>query len=190
VTLQMRRLWLGVAVAIVSVASCGCGGLGKGVLAVPGDCTASDATLSFPPVAGFTATARIRADNCLDGSNYLAKSGTSVIVGDPFTNSSESGVTADSTIKVWLYVTFEFDNGEDLVRSPDVTITVPAAIVVPGRTFHLASDDTQFPTYFWLTSTYGTPLVQGTTFAFGGNSMPAGIKARVTYQFALYSTGT
>jgi hypothetical protein len=185
----MRPLFAGVTVAIVSSALVGCAGLGKGVLGVPGDCTASDATLSFPPVAGFTASARIRADNCLDGSNYLAKSSASAIVGDPFTQSSES-VPADSTIKVWLYVTFEFDNGEDLIRSPDVTITVPAAIVVPGRTFHLASDDTQFPTYSWLTSTYGAPLVQGTTFAFSGNSMPAGIKARVTYQFALYSTGT
>ena len=163
----------------------GCGAGAHGVLSVPGDCTASEASLGFPAVAGFTASVHIKSQDCLDGSNYQTRSGTSVIMGDPFTSSFDAGV-AGPAATVWLYLSYEFDNGEILASSPDVNFSVPAVIQVPGRTFHLATLETGS---HWYTSFYGDPIVRGTTLIFAGDGQPTTIGAKNTYEYALYSTG-
>jgi hypothetical protein len=171
--------------AALAVVLCGCGG--KGVLSIPDDCTASDATLGFPVTAGFTASAHIRSQDCLDGSNYQTKSGTAVIVGTPFTRSFDNGLPGGPPATVWLYVTYEFDKGEILASSPDVNFSVPASIIVPGRVFGLATYETDAP--YWFASFYGPPVVSGTTLSFPGDGQPASISGKTTYEFALYSTG-
>jgi hypothetical protein len=180
----VRRV--GRAVVLVLVLA-GCGGGGHGVLSVPGDCTASEASLGFPALAGFTASVHIKGQDCLDESNYQTKSSTSVIIGDPFTRSFDAGLPGGPSATVWLYLSYEFDNGEILTSSPDVNFSVPAAIQVPGRTFHLATFQTG--SSFWFTSFYGDPIVRGTTLIFAGDGQPATIDAKNTYEYALYSTG-
>ena len=183
----MACVWrVGRAVVLILVLA-GCGGGANGVLSVPGDCTASEASLGFPAVAGFTASVHIKGQDCLDASNYQTRSGTSVIVGDPFARSVDGGLVGGPTTTVWLYLAYEFDNGEVLVSSPDVNVAVPAAIVVPGRAFHLAVFETSSP--FWFTSFYGAPIVRGTTLTFPGDGSPTTIAAKQTYEYALYSTG-
>jgi hypothetical protein len=182
----MACVWrVGRAVVLVLVLA-GCSGGAHGVLSVPGDCTASEASLGFPAVAGFTASVHIKGQDCLDGSNYQTKSSTSVIIGNPFTRSSDGGLPGAAT--VWLYLSYEFDNGEILASSPDVNFSVPAAIQVPGRAFHLATFETGTP--YWFTSFYNDPIVRGTTLIFAGDGEPATIGAKTTYEYALYSTGT
>jgi hypothetical protein len=171
--------------AAFAVALCGCGG--KSVLSIPDDCSVNDATLGFPATPGFTASAHIRGQDCLDGSNYQTKSGTSVIAGAPFTGSSDGGSAGGPGTNVWLYVAYEFDKGEILTSSPDVNFSVPSSIMLPGRTFHLATNETDF--FHWYTSFYGAPVVSGTTLSFPGDGEPATIDGKVTYEFALYSTG-
>ncbi|MEA2787351.1 MAG: hypothetical protein QOF71_3455 [Candidatus Eremiobacteraeota bacterium] len=165
----------------------GCGGGSRGVLSVPGDCTASEASLGFPAVAGFTASVHIKGQDCLDGSNYQTRSGTSVIIGNPFTRSFDGGLPGGPAATVWLYVSYEFDNGEILASSPDVNFSVPAAIQVTGRAFHLATFETSAPS--WYTGFYGDPIVRGTTLIFAGDGEPTTIGAKNTYEYALYSTG-
>ena len=184
----MACVWRAARVAAHAVAFaaalCGCGG--KGTLSIPDDCSANDATLGFPATAGFTASAHIRGQDCLDGSNYQTKSGTSVIVGTPFTRSFDNGSPGPAAT-VWLYVTYEFDKGEVLASSPDLNFSVPASIMVPGRVFGLAAYETDAP--FWYASFYGPPVVTGTTLSFPGDGQPSSISAKTTYEYALYSTG-
>jgi hypothetical protein len=179
----MACVWR-VAIAAIALLSYGCGGGSGGVLSVPGGCATNDATLGFPAVAGFTASAHIRGQDCLDASNFQTRSGTSPVVGEPFT----SAFNGDPAGTVWLYVAYEFDGGEILASSPDLTFTVPASVLVPGRAFHVAVFDPASP--FWFTGFYGAPVSQGTTLTFAGDGQPATIDAKATYQYALYSTGT
>jgi hypothetical protein len=184
----MACVWrVGRAVVLILVLG-GCGGGAHGVLSVPGDCTASEASLGFPAVAGFTASVHIKGQDCLDASNYQTRSGTSVIIGSPFTRSFDGGLPGGSAATVWLYLSYEFDNGEILASSPDVNVAVPAAILVPGRTFRLASFQTSAPQ--WFTGFYDAPIVRGTTLTFAGDGSPTTIDAKTTYEYALYSTGT
>jgi hypothetical protein len=182
----MACVWGACRAVVLILLLAGCGGGGHGVLSVPGDCSASDASLGFPAVAGYTASVRIKSQDCLDASNYQTKSGTSVIIGAPFTRSSDAGVPGPDAI-VWLYLSYEFDNGEVLASSPDVNVAVPAAIMVPGRTFHVADFQTSAP--YWSTGDYGAPIVRGTTLTFPGDGSATTIDAKTTYEYALYSTG-
>src|ERR1700681_116226 len=184
----MACVWRVGRAVVLTLVLAGCGGSGHGVLSIPGDCSASDASIGFPAVAGFTASVYIKSQDCLDASNYQTRSGTSVIIGDPFTRSFDGGLAGGPGTTVWLYLSYEFDNGEVLVSSPDVNIAVPAAIMVPGRAFHLAFLETPSP--FWFTSFYGAPIGRGTTFTFAGDGSPTTIVAKTTYEYALYSTGT
>ena len=182
----MPCVWrVGRAVVLIVLLT-GCGGGSNGVLSVPGDCAASEASLGFPALAGFTASVHIKGQDCLDASNYQTKSSTSVIIGNPFTRSFDGGLAGPATT-VWLYLSFEFDNGEILSSSPDVNFSVPAAIQVQGRAFHLATFQTGSTS--WFTSFYGDPIVRGTTLIFAGDGSPTTIDPKNTYEYALYSTG-
>jgi hypothetical protein len=174
--------------ASLAVMLWGCGG--PSVLSVAGDCSTDTATIGFPPTAGFTASAQIHGQDCLDGSKFSVRSGTTVIAGPAFNGHPGFGNgLPDSFVTVWLYMSYQFEKDEYTAGAPSVTVTVPPTLLIPGRVFHLADDDNSTGLFLWDTSTYELPTVNGATLYFAGDMSTPNIRAGSLYQLALYSTG-
>jgi hypothetical protein len=180
-----------VLVALATSLLLGCGG-GEGKTMIPAvddpDCTNNSASIGFKTPAGYTASMDLfTTSNCFAQATYSTRAGTTVLAGPPFTG---EGLSPDPTLKVWLYLSYQFDTLEYLDGLPDVNVHVPAEIVVPGRNFYLAYGNNESGRFTWDPDPdYGTPA-RYTTVDFGFVQWPAppvNIEPNAFYQFALYS---
>ena len=172
--------------AIAAIVLFGCGGS-----SIIGDdptdpeaCTDNTASIGFNAPPGFSASMDLTSvDDCFSRSKYSAKAQTAVIAGPPYTDPS------DPTLKVWLYLSYQFALSEFLVSLPDVHVSVPGSIIVPGRTFYLGYDTNDVPPPFtWFAQPYDPAAPNGNTFFFPGVSPPVAILKDDLYQFVLYSS--
>jgi hypothetical protein len=185
-------------VALASIpAGCGIGGHST---AIPEGCGSSDSasstyTITFPTTAGFSSFAVIANYNnggCFDQSKYSAKASTSVIAGPPFTGDPFAPGLPDPTLKVWLYMSYQFAADESLDDLPYFSVTVPSGILAPGRAFGIADDSNDGRPFVWSVSDYAAVNRGSTTLTFGsvlGANSGAAITSGRLYQYALYSTG-
>jgi hypothetical protein len=183
----VRRVAFAVVAAIVLF---GCGGasmIGDDPTD-PDACKDDTASIGFKTPPGFTASMDlVSVNDCFTRSNYAAKAQTNVIAGPPFTG--DPSQPPDPTIKVWLYLSYQFAMSEFLVSLPDVHVTVPDSIVVPGRTFFLGYDTNDVPPPFtWFPRPYDPATPPGSALFFPGISPPVAILKDDLYQFVLYSS--
>jgi hypothetical protein len=182
------RFWLlralAGSVAITSLAGCSGGGLAS-ALGIPTttNCSPTTATLNFPAVAGFGASASLNAaSGCFSTATITTNAG-------PFPQISAFTDTAPRS-QTWLYLEYTFSVTEFTSGLPSVTITVPATIVVPGRTFFLAYNGSEGSPLLWQRAAEGPVTANGTTLSFGGGG---GGNITLTQQqpflLALYSEG-
>jgi hypothetical protein len=179
----VRRIVL---VAVAAILLFGCGGASM-IGADPTDpdaCTDDTASIGFNTPPGFSASMDlVSVNDCFTRSNYSAKAQTTVIAGPPYTDPS------DPTLKVWLYLSYQFATSEFLVSLPDVHIAVPGSIVVPGRTFFLGYDTNDVPPPFtWFPQPYDPQTPNGNALFFPGISGQVAALKNDLYQFVLYSS--
>ena len=186
----MACVWrVGRAVVLVLMLA-GCGGGGKTVVPDDPECHNNTLSVGFKTPPGYTASMDFSTtSNCFAPATYSTKASTTVLAGPPFTGDPSQ---PDPTLKVWLYLSWQFDTLQYLAALPSVSTTVPAVAVVPGRVFHLAYDTNDIaPPFVWNTQKYGTATAgPGNSVGFGeDDSAILSIEPNAFYQVALYSTG-
>jgi hypothetical protein len=141
-----------------SVLTAGCGGGGANVNTPP---PCSTYTMSFPAVAGIAASATVNAysdqynpPDCIVGP-FATQASTTPI--------DAAYVPAQANGKTLLYLAFTSPAYQDILGWPGVSITVPAALIVPGRTFWMADNYYGFASS-WLAA-QGPLTVRGTTLS-------------------------
>jgi hypothetical protein len=183
----IRRIVLS---AIAAIVLFGCGGpttIGDDPTD-PNGCTDDTASIGFNSPPGFSGSMDLTSiDTCFTLSNYSTKAQTTVIAGPPFTG--DPSQPPDPTIKVWLYLSYQFAMSEFLVSLPDVHVTVPGSILAPGRTFFLGYDTNDVPPPFtWFQQPYDPETPVGNALFFPGISPQVSAVHDDLYQFVLYSS--
>lgn len=177
-------------VAIAAILLFGCGGattIGDDPTD-PESCTDDTASIGFNAPPGFSASMDLVSINdCFTRSNYSAKAQTTVIAGPPFTG--DPSQPPDPTLKVWMYLSYQFALSEFLQSLPDVHVTVPGSIIAPGRTFFLGYDTNDVPPPFtWFPQPYDPETPVGNALFFPGISDQVAALQDKLYQFVLYSS--
>jgi hypothetical protein len=189
----IRSCAVAVALAVVPA---GCG-IGAHTTAIPEDsnCAYGTFTIGLPSTAGFSSFAVITNNNnggCFDASKYSVKASTTVIAGPAFPGDAYAPGPPDPTLKVWLYMSYQFAADEAIDDLPYISVTAPSGIVVFGRKFGIADDSNDGQPFIWSATDYAPVNTGSSTLTFGsvlGSSSNAAITSGKLYQFALYSTG-
>ena len=190
-----NRLIRGCALAAaLAVVPAGCG-IGSHTTAIPedSDCAYSTFRIDFPSTAGFSSFAVITNNNnggCFDASRYSVKASTTVIAGPAFTGDGYAPGPPDATLKIWLYMSYQFAAGESIDDLPYISVTVPSGIVVPGRKFAIADDSNDGQPFIWSVTDYAAVNAGSPALTFGSVlGASSVITSGKLYQFAFYSTG-
>lgn len=147
-----------------------------------GDCSPKTATLNFPSTGSYSASGGLgAAQGCFTTTNFTTRASTSPIV--------SAYVNGASSAHTYLYLDVTFDNTQYATGLPSLAITVPASILVAGRTFYIASNLTGGYSFSWNAAAEGPGSVSGTTINFSGGGGNTTYLGGQPVELALYSVG-
>jgi len=173
-----------IAALIVTTAltGCGAGGLAS-ALGGNGSCSPTSFTMNFPTASGYTSSAQINSSTgCFSTAQVTAGAGPLALGFAPFANTAPRSSTL-------LYLQYSFTTTEFTSGFPSVSITAPAAVIVPGRAFFLAYNNNGF-SFGWQAAIEGPASVSGTTISFpGGGGGNIALSAGSNFELALYAVG-